>query len=117
MIPSVVVTLDVLPLTPNGKLDRAKLPDPFASSRRRATREPPAPGMEQLLAQIWAEILRVDDVSAEDNFFELGGHSLLALRVASSVEKRTGWRMDPRALFFQNLRQLAAAAAPPSPGN
>ncbi|MEZ5286488.1 MAG: acyl carrier protein [Vicinamibacterales bacterium] len=43
--------------------------------------------------------------------FELGGHSLLALQVAAAVEHRTGWRMDPRALFFQNLRTLAASSA------
>ena len=47
----------------------------------------------------------------DDNFFELGGHSLLSLRVAASLEKRTGWRMDPRMLFFHNLRQVANAAA------
>jgi acyl carrier protein len=63
------------------------------------------------MAEIWREVLQVDGVGAEDNFFELGGHSLLSLRVATAVEKRLGWRMDPRALFFQNLRQVAAAAA------
>jgi hypothetical protein len=59
------------------------------------------------MAEIWREILKVDWVSAEDNFFELGGHSLLALRVAATVERRSGYRIDPRALFFQNLRQVA----------
>ena len=43
-----------------------------------------------------------------DNFFELGGYSLLSLRVAKMLEKQTGHRMDPRSLFFQNLRQVAA---------
>jgi len=47
-------------------------------------------------------------VGANDNFFEIGGHSLLALRVVSLTEKRMGWRLDPRTLFFQTLRQLAA---------
>jgi amino acid adenylation domain-containing protein len=109
MIPSLFVTLDAIPLTPNGKLDRGALPDPFAASARGGRdREPPAPGNEQLLAEIWREILRVDDIAAEDNFFEIGGHSLLSLRVAAAVEKRTGRRMDPRALFFKNLRQIAA---------
>jgi hypothetical protein len=55
--------------------------------------------------------LRVDRVGAEDNFFELGGHSLLSLRVAAAVEARLGWRLDPRVLFFQTLRQVAAGAA------
>jgi acyl carrier protein len=68
--------------------------------------------VEQALAEVWREILQVDAVGADDNFFELGGHSLLSLRVAAAVEQRLGWRMDPRALFFQTLRQVAAGAAP-----
>ena len=109
MIPLIIVTLNSIPLTPNGKVDRKALPDPFANVlRTTAPAEPPAPGMEQLIAEIWKDLLKVETIGAEDNFFELGGHSLLSLRVASLVEKRTGWRMDPRALFFQNLRQIAA---------
>ena len=72
--------------------------------------EPPAPGTEQLLADIWREILRVDKINAGDNFFDLGGHSLLAIRVAVALQRQIGWRMDPRSLFFQTLRQLAAQA-------
>jgi acyl carrier protein len=72
---------------------------------------PPAPGVEQGLAEVWREVLDVDGVGAEDNFFELGGHSLLSLRVAAAVEQRFGLRMDPRTLFFQTLRQVAATLA------
>jgi amino acid adenylation domain-containing protein len=112
MIPSVVVPLESMPLTPNGKIDRAALPDPFHLVRRTAAEYvAPAPGLEQTLAEIWREVLAVDRVSADDNFFELGGHSLLSLRVAVAAEKRLGWRMDPRVLFFQTLRQIAGAAA------
>jgi amino acid adenylation domain-containing protein len=112
MVPSVTVALDVMPLTPNGKIDRKALPDPFKSRRRATTKhEPPAPGLEQKMADIWRSILAVDSVSADDNFFELGGHSLLSLRVAQTVEKETGYRMDPRTLFFNNLRQVAALVA------
>lgn len=112
MIPSVVVALDTVPLTPNGKVDRAALPDPFGNlPRAAAVHVAPAAGAEQTLAEIWREVLSVDTISAEDNFFELGGHSLLSLRVVSAVEKRLGWRMDPRVLFFQSLRQVAADAS------
>ncbi|MFN7985362.1 MAG: amino acid adenylation domain-containing protein [Vicinamibacterales bacterium] len=111
MIPAVVVRIDEAPLLPNGKLDRAALPDPFAgATHARADYVAPAPGMELTLATIWRNLLKVPRVSAEDNFFELGGHSLLALRVATEVQAQIGWRMDPRMLFFQNLRQIAAAA-------
>ncbi|HWX30080.1 MAG TPA: amino acid adenylation domain-containing protein [Steroidobacteraceae bacterium] len=108
MVPSLVVALDSLPLTPNGKIDRKALPDPFKTSRRVVTeRKAPAPGLEQKIAEIWRSILAVDAIDAEDNFFELGGHSLLSLRVAQAVERETGYRLDPRALFFNNLRQVA----------
>jgi amino acid adenylation domain-containing protein len=109
MVPSIIVGVDAMPLTANGKVDRASLPDPFKSSLGNAAgHEPPAPGIETLLAEIWRDILKIDEVGAEQNFFELGGHSLLSLRVAAAVERRTGWQMDPRALFFQNLRQVAS---------
>jgi amino acid adenylation domain-containing protein len=116
MIPSVVVTLDTVPLTPNGKIDRQALPDPFKSSRRSVSTEPPSPGIELQMAEIWREHLHVDSIGAEDNFFELGGQSLLALRVAAAVERKLGRRMDARSLFFQTLRQVCAhvASAPVS---
>ena len=110
MIPSAVVALESVPLTPNGKVDRKALPDPFRDSRRVLDEYvEPHPGSEQDLAAIWQEFLGVPRVGAEDNFFEIGGHSLLAVRVTSAVEKRLGWRLDPRMLFFQTLRQLAAS--------
>jgi amino acid adenylation domain-containing protein len=109
MIPSIVLSLNALPLTPNGKLDRNALPDPFkAASRAAASREPPAPGLEQIMAEIWRSVLAVDHVSPDDNFFDLGGHSLLSLRVAQAIERRTGHRMDPRTLFFRTLREVVA---------
>jgi len=111
MIPSFVMTLQSLPLTANGKLDRGALPDVFRSvGDDVAVSEPPAPGMERLLADIWRETLQVEKVNAGDNFFNLGGHSLLAIRVAVALQKQIGWRMDPRNLFFQTLRQVAAQA-------
>jgi amino acid adenylation domain-containing protein len=109
MIPSIVMTMESLPLTPNGKMDRSALPDPFRAALRTAVAyNPPAPGAEQMIAEIWQSILALERVSADDNFFELGGHSLLSLRVAHAVEKQTGYRMDPRTLFFHTLRQVAA---------
>jgi hypothetical protein len=111
MVPSLVVAIDAIPLTPNGKVNRAALPDPFGSSTATAQYEAPGTRMELLLAGIWSEVLKVDRVGLQDNFFDLGGHSLLSLRVAAAVAARTGWRMDPRVLFFQSLGQIAAAAS------
>jgi hypothetical protein len=112
MVPSLVVAIDAIPLTPNGKVDRASLPDPFQNATV-ATAEYEAPNseMERLLADVWTDVLKVERVGVHDNFFELGGHSLLSLRVAAAVQSRSGWRMDPRTLFFQTLGQIAMTAA------
>jgi nonribosomal peptide synthetase DhbF len=108
MIPSIIVPLLSVPLTPNGKVDRAALPDPFAGAREEApVTEAPASQTEQMLAEIWKSVLKVEHVQPLDNFFELGGYSLLSLRVAKLIEKRSGKRLDPRILFFNNLREVA----------
>jgi hypothetical protein len=113
MVPSIFVPVAALPLAPNGKVDRAALPNPFAAAPvDAALHEPPSTQMEQLLAEVWKSVLKIDRVSALDNFFELGGYSLLSLRVAKMVERSTGRQMDPRALFFQNLREIAASLEP-----
>jgi hypothetical protein len=110
-IPSLVLTLQSLPSTASGKLDRGALPDVFRSiGDDVALSEPPAPGTEQLLVDTSRESLRVDKVNAGDRFFDLGGHSPLAIRVAVALERQMGWRMDPRSLFFQTLRRVAAQA-------
>jgi amino acid adenylation domain-containing protein len=113
MVPSLFVALNAVPMTASGKVDMRALPDPFKSAQRIAERHtPPSPGTEQLIAKVWQEILEVDQIGAGDNFFELGGHSLLALRAVAAIEKQTGRRMPPRSLFFQTLRQIAAALPP-----
>jgi amino acid adenylation domain-containing protein len=110
MVPSAFVAIDALPRTPNGKVDRRALPDPFReSAAAAATYIPPAPGAEQLVAKIWADILQIERVGAGDNFFDLGGYSLLSLRVAAAIHAQTGWRLPPYTLFVQTLGQIAAA--------
>jgi amino acid adenylation domain-containing protein len=112
MVPSMAVAISRLPLMPNGKLDRKALPAPFAASSRPAdASDPPAPGIEAMIAEIWQGLLKIEAIGAEDNFFDLGGHSLLALRAVAQIEKRTGARLDPRLLFFQSLRQIAFSLA------
>ncbi|HEX9937525.1 MAG TPA: amino acid adenylation domain-containing protein, partial [Longimicrobium sp.] len=98
MVPSAFVPLERLPLTPNGKLDRAALPAPgFAPVEERyvAPRTP----VEEMLAEIWAETLRLERVGVEESFFALGGHSLLAMRVISRVRELFGVEVPLRALF------------------
>jgi len=98
MVPSAFVALERLPLTPNGKLDRAALPAPDTAAGGREYVAPRTP-LEEVLAAIYAEVLRTGPVGIHDDFFELGGHSLLATRVASRVREAFGVEMPVRVLF------------------
>jgi amino acid adenylation domain-containing protein len=110
MVPSGWVQLDALPLTPNGKLDRKALPAPAAQSYTGRGYEEPQGELEGQIAQIWAEILKLERVGRHDNFFELGGHSLLAVRMMSRLRQVNGREVEIRDLFAHPvLRDLASA--------
>ena len=88
MIPATFVVLDALPVAPNGKLDRKALPDARDCTTELDTGYvAPRTVIEAELAQIWAEVLTLNQVGIYDNFFDLGGHSLAAMRVVSQVIK------------------------------
>src|SRR6185436_1161428 len=99
MIPSVLVEMEILPRTPNGKLDRAALPDPEAAGAAAPGSVPPRTPVEELLAGIWASVLRVERVGAFDNFFDLGGHSLAATAVTAQVRSTFQVELPTRAIF------------------
>jgi acyl carrier protein len=100
MLPSVFVFLDSLPLTPNGKLDRAALPAPDRSRPDLGNLfVSPRTLVEDTLAKIWLDVLKLDKVGIHDNFFELGGHSLLATQVVSRVRDAFQMELPLRTLF------------------
>ena len=70
---------------------------------------PPESQGEQLIAEVWQDLLPSATIGRHDNFFELGGHSLLSLKAIAAIEHQTGHRLDPRLLFFQTLEQLGMA--------
>ncbi|MGX0955662.1 amino acid adenylation domain-containing protein [Pseudomonas viridiflava] len=107
MVPTHFVLLDAMPLTANGKLDRKALPAPDATQLQ-AQYVAPEGELEQQLAAIWADVLKVDQVGRTDNFFELGGHSLLATQVISRIRQQLSVELSLRHLF--EARDLAAFA-------
>ena len=109
MVPSAFVYLENLPLTPNGKVDRQQL-SALAVARPAAetTLVAPRTPVESLIAEVWKELLGIDRVSIDDNFFDLGGHSLLSIQAVTRLEKRFGFRIEPKELLVRNLTQLAA---------
>ena len=100
MIPSTFVMLDALPLAPNRKVNRRALPVPGRS--RPELDNPyvaPRSPVEEVLAEIWAQVLGLDQAGINDNFFELGGHSLLATQVISRVINTFRVKVPLRSLF------------------
>ncbi|HET8774712.1 MAG TPA: non-ribosomal peptide synthase/polyketide synthase, partial [Thermoanaerobaculia bacterium] len=111
MIPSAFVQLDAMPLTSNGKLDRKALPVPEATALSAREYEAPQAGIEEQVAAIWRQLLRVERVGRHDNFFELGGHSLLAVQLTSRVRAALGVSLELRDVFTSPTLQAMAAAA------
>src|SRR5438552_2423351 len=108
MVPAAIVTLAKLPLTPNGKVDRQALPAPEEAPTKIYV--PPRTPTEEVLANIWAQVLRLDRVGAEDNFFDLGGHSLMATQIVSRVREQCRVELAIRVLFERpTVRGVAEA--------
>jgi acyl carrier protein len=124
MVPVRLGLLDALPLSSNGKVDRAALPAldlAPAVAPTAGSAEPESP-LEQRLAALWCEVLKVEHVGLYDNFFDLGGNSLHMVRFHLRLKEALGREIRITELFkHSTIRSLAelladeeAAAAPPS---
>jgi amino acid adenylation domain-containing protein len=122
MVPWMYVELEQIPLTVNGKVDRRALPAPGSSSgERESVHVEPRTLAEEVLREIWADVLREQQVGIDDNFFMLGGDSILSIQVGARAQQQ-GLKLTHQDIFrHQTIRGLAAAisfseaaaAAPP----
>lgn len=99
MIPAAVVLLDQLPLTPNGKLDHAGLPTPHQANDIGHIGRTPRTPEENILCQIFANLLGLPTVAIDDNFFHLGGHSLLATRLINQIRTQLNRELPVKTIF------------------
>lgn len=112
MIPTAIVMLAALPLSAHGKVDRQALPEPdTAGVAALRSFHPPQGPVEQCLAEIWAQVLRLPQVGREDNFFEIGGDSIISLQVVSRAQA-AGIQLTYRQIFeTQTIAALAQRVA------
>ncbi|MEN3033071.1 non-ribosomal peptide synthetase, partial [Chromobacterium amazonense] len=109
MLPSAFVTLDTFPLTPNGKLDRQALPAPDQTSVVARGYAAPIGEVEEVLAEIWQDLLGLERVGRWDHFFELGGHSLIIVSLIERL-RSLGWPLEVRTVFASPvLAEMAQA--------
>ncbi len=97
MVPAATAVVDTLPLTANGKLDRARL----AAAAPGPTGPAPAAGtsVQDRVCELFAEVLRIDDVAPDDDFFVLGGYSLPATRLVGRIRSELDTELTLRQLF------------------
>ncbi len=109
MVPSTVAILDGFPLNANGKVDRAALPEPTATTNR-VKFEAPRDQTEEVLCDIWSQILGVSAIGIRDNFFESGGDSIQSIQIVSRARQK-GINLSPRMMLgYQTIAELASAA-------
>jgi pristinamycin I synthase 3 and 4 len=109
MVPASFTVMAALPALPSGKVDRSALPAPEAPETGRDYLAPRTPE-ERILAEVWAQVLRVERVGVRDNFFALGGDSILSIQIIARANQR-GLHLTPKQLFEnQTVAELARVA-------
>jgi arthrofactin-type cyclic lipopeptide synthetase C len=109
MVPSAFVMLERLPLTVNGKLDRRALPLPESQAHVSCGYEAAQGEVEEILAGICQDLLRVKQIGRQDNFFDLGGHSLIVTQLVDRIRSLFSIDLPIRKVFeCRTVRELAA---------
>jgi amino acid adenylation domain-containing protein len=109
MVPSAFVTLAEFPLTPSGKLNHQALPPPSVEIYTPGGHEPPKGQMEEKVAGIWCELLRIERVGRDEDFFDLGGNSIVVMQAIARLRSVLSMDVPVRAVFEgPSVRLLAA---------
>ncbi|KMJ45031.1 hypothetical protein AB204_11225 [Xenorhabdus khoisanae] len=108
MLPSAFMMLEAFPLTPNGKLDRKALPAPDSSAVVTRSYAAPVGETETSLAQIWQDLLGLEQIGRNDHFFELGGHSLLAVQLVARIRQVLARELPLQKIFDRPILMALA---------
>ncbi len=107
MVPAYLEQLSVLPLTPSGKIDRKSLPEGIVQSGTTTQFESPTNDIQQILIQVWEEVLGVSGIGIGHSFIELGGDSIKAMKVASRLLKYKYQLEIKYILLYPKIRELS----------
>ncbi len=108
MVPNVFHILEKMPTTLNDKIDRKALLEYKSNTEITENYTAPRTNEEKLVAEIWQESLKIDQIDIFSNFFEIGGHSILAVNVMFKIEKKTGLRIPLSTLFqYSTIEKFA----------
>ncbi|MGZ3145669.1 amino acid adenylation domain-containing protein [Lentzea chajnantorensis] len=111
MVPSAFVPLDAIPLTANGKLDRRALPDPDAGAFAGTGHVAPRTPVEERIAAVWRDVLKLDRVGVHDGFFEVGGDSIRAVRLVGALRAGGVDLSVPEVFEHRTIAGLASIAS------
>jgi hypothetical protein len=109
MVPSNILFMEGFPLTPNGKVDRKAMPAPSEMEKTsEAQYVAPTNDLESQIAEVWREVLYLEQVGVHDNFFDLGGHSLLVVQAHRKLVGRCPMPISLTDLYrFPTIFDLA----------
>ena len=110
MVPDIIEPVALIPVTPSGKRDDAALLTAFRARAERGEEGHSGADIEQVIRDIWCDVLAVRDVDPDDNFFALGGDSVQALSFISQL-KIHGMESTLAQVIRMSLRELADALA------
>ncbi len=98
MVPTVMMKLTEIPRNRSGKVDTSALPLPSTTDGVTSEAGTPSGKREEVLAEVWQEVLQISSIGRHDDYFRLGGDSIKGIMLVSRLAKR-GWQLDMQMIF------------------